>query len=228
MADVAIVNPATATAPKDYRLQLNQLLAIKAVKASFDGTGAAASYLPCLQLLAPDGTVMWDAVPALTTAAGASVDATWFPHIGLSSIVVGGATIQSYWGNATAADFTWTGPGGTNVSSGFPVNNTFTKLIDSSGLLIIFEGDFTAGAASDNLTLGLWLNGANRINVATGTVGNAFASVQGASLRGITGDPVSFPAGAYTLDMRVSSFLGQTTTFRCSTSATLTIQELTF
>ena len=81
MADVAIVNRATVTAPKDYTLASNEELVLKAVRALVDGTGAGGSFIPVLQLVAPDGTVMWQGFPGVTVAAGGSVDVSWFPAV---------------------------------------------------------------------------------------------------------------------------------------------------
>lgn len=81
MADVAIVNRATVTAPKDYTLASNEELVLKAVRALVDGTGAGGSFIPVLQLVAPDGTVMWQGFPGVTLAAGGSADVSWFPAV---------------------------------------------------------------------------------------------------------------------------------------------------
>ena len=79
MASDAIVNTATSSAPKDYELSGTQELMLKAVRASINGASSATSWYPCLQMLAPDGTVMWSAIPSTPVAAGASADVSWFP-----------------------------------------------------------------------------------------------------------------------------------------------------
>jgi len=227
VADVDIISPASSTAPKTYTLPGAQELLLKAVRATVDGTGAAASFVPALQMLDPNGNVMWTAVGGTAIAAGTAVNVTWFSGLGstTSTDIVGGQIIQTYWGGNPAADFNWN-VGGT-VTTTMPTNSTFTKLLDNTYLSILYEGDFTAGAAADNISLGVWLNGGNRINVAVGTVGaGSFSSVNGSIVRNIPGDPVSFPAGAYTVQMKVSSFVGQATTFRCAAAATLSIVEI--
>lgn len=99
MPDVAIVNTTVASAPKDYTLSGSQELLLKAVRAVVDGSGAGSAFLPCLELLAPDGTVMWQATPASSLAAGASADVSWFPRvtgsISAGNIAVKGARIQA-------------------------------------------------------------------------------------------------------------------------------------
>lgn len=81
MADAAIVNRAIESAPKDYTLGASEELFLKAVRAVMDGSGTGQAYLPALQLIAPDGTVMWTAVPVESVAAGGSVDVSWFPGV---------------------------------------------------------------------------------------------------------------------------------------------------
>src|SRR5215471_8994777 len=86
MPDDALVNLTTTTAPKDYTLSGTQELQLKAVRAAIDGSAAASSFMPCLQLLAPDGTVMFDCVSPTTIAAGGSADVSWFPRVGSGGV----------------------------------------------------------------------------------------------------------------------------------------------
>jgi hypothetical protein len=81
VADIAIINQTVTAEPKDYLVPGTQELLLKSVRASVDGSGTASAYLPALQMIAPDGTVMWQAVPTTTVAAGASADVTWFPGL---------------------------------------------------------------------------------------------------------------------------------------------------
>ena len=227
--DQQVLVAGTASTPASFTIPGNGQIQPKAIFAHYDGSGAATGFYPAIEIVSDAGKTVGIYPTTFTVAAAGSAEVSWFPGLAVPTLAVPGATVHAYWGNPTAADFTWTGPAGANVSTGYPTNNTFTKLLDSSGILIIFEGDFTPGAAEDLLTLGLWMNGANRINVASATLGGyGFSSVQAATLRGITGDQVAFPAGAYTLDAKVSSATGQTTTFRSHAAATLTIQELVF
>lgn len=79
MADRAIVDRAVAAAPKDYVVAANVSLRLKAVGATLNGVGAGGPFLPAVQLVAPDGTVMWTAVPAAPIAAGGTAVVSWFP-----------------------------------------------------------------------------------------------------------------------------------------------------
>src|SRR5690348_6482704 len=83
MADRAIVDRAIAAAPKDYLVATNVELALKAVAGNLDGTLAGGAYLPAVQLIAPDETVMWTAVPPTPIAAGGSAVVSWFPGGGV-------------------------------------------------------------------------------------------------------------------------------------------------
>jgi hypothetical protein len=80
--DGAIVVPDTHAAPKDYTLAGTQEIALKSVSAEIDGSGAASSYKPTLQLLDPNGHVCWEGEVSDAVAAGASVRASWFPGLG--------------------------------------------------------------------------------------------------------------------------------------------------
>lgn len=89
MPDLPIVLPDTAVAPKDYTLSGTQELALKTVRALIDGSGAASAFLPTLQLLDPNGHVMWEGATSDTVAAGASADVSWFPGLGGSGASTG-------------------------------------------------------------------------------------------------------------------------------------------
>lgn len=81
MADVAIVSRSTSAVPKDYTLASGEELLLKAVRATVDGSGATVAFLPALQILAPDGTVMWEGVPSTSIAVGGTADVSWFPDV---------------------------------------------------------------------------------------------------------------------------------------------------
>lgn len=88
---VPIVSSAVAAAPKDYTVPQAQEIIPLAVTAAMDGTGAASTFFPALQLLAPDGTVMWTAI-GQAVAAGASADVSWFPGLGGGNTVINNFT----------------------------------------------------------------------------------------------------------------------------------------
>lgn len=82
MADVAIRASATAAAPRDYTIPGAQEILPKAITATFDGTGAASQFFPCLQVLDPGGNVMFSAISSDALSPGGSADVSWFPGLG--------------------------------------------------------------------------------------------------------------------------------------------------
>ena len=216
-----VSTPANWVIPESLALNLELLF------AHYDGTGAATSYIPCLEIISDSGDTAALVPMPTAVAAASSVEATWGPFLAASQVLgTPGAVIQNYFAHNTAADFTWTAAG--NVSSGWPVNNTFTKLSSLSALQIVAEGDFTVGATvPDYIAMGLWIDGVNQINVAHhASIANAFFSVQIGRVLGVGDTDTPLAAGAHTLDVKVQSLLAQTTTFRCHAAANLTILEI--
>lgn len=84
MADIAIRASATANVPRDYTIPGAQEILPKSVSATMDGSAAATSWFPTLQVLDPGGHVMFSAECSSPVAAGASADVSWFR--GLSQI----------------------------------------------------------------------------------------------------------------------------------------------
>jgi hypothetical protein len=155
MPDGAIVIPDTAAAPKDYTLSGAQEIALKSVRALIDGTGAGSAFLPTLQLLDPNGHVMWEGAAQSTVAAGGSADVSWFPGLGAT----GGATpppvtTATSWGYAAVDPLhPFTVPAGAHTTyanmTSFATNDpaTFASGIDSFGagvhtVLINSEGTY--------------------------------------------------------------------------------------
>ena len=101
MPDVSLVARNIAAAPKDYLVPGAQEFILKAVTANVDGSGAAGTFLPALQMINPAGDVMWTAVArSLPVAAGASANVSWFPgggvdEAGTTEDVAGITRIQS-------------------------------------------------------------------------------------------------------------------------------------
>ena len=89
MADAAIIDTTVTAAPKDYLLPGTNELLLKAVRAAVDGSGTASAFVPALQLLAPDGTVMWTAITSASVAAAGSADVSWFPGLSGASSTSG-------------------------------------------------------------------------------------------------------------------------------------------
>jgi len=111
MADDAIVNSTVSSVPKDYTLSGTQQLLLKAVRASYDGSGAGSAWKPALQMVAPNGTVMWTATQTSTIAAGVSANVSWFPGLG----GIGGAGVQALIGARIQATSTQSVADSTNT-----------------------------------------------------------------------------------------------------------------
>jgi hypothetical protein len=75
----------TENAPADYVIPDSAELLLKSVHAHFDGTGAAGPFVPLVRIIS-DARSTTDEIPQdVTIAAGASADATWFPHVGAAA-----------------------------------------------------------------------------------------------------------------------------------------------
>lgn len=81
MADSQFNPLGSVTAPADWTLPASLNLLLKNVYASFDGTGAGGSFVPCLQIVSDSGHTVGTYPCATTVAAGASADVTWFPRV---------------------------------------------------------------------------------------------------------------------------------------------------
>lgn len=93
MADVTILAPGTSSAPLDYPVGNAQEIILRSLKASFDGTGAAAAFLPAVQIISPSGTVLGTYITDTSVAAGASADVSWFPGVSNATSISPGAGI---------------------------------------------------------------------------------------------------------------------------------------
>jgi hypothetical protein len=71
----------TVAAPGDYRIADAAELLLKGAFATFDGSGAAGPFQPLLRIISDAGSVALETAADTTVAAGASADASWFPHI---------------------------------------------------------------------------------------------------------------------------------------------------
>jgi hypothetical protein len=65
-------------APVSYKVAGDQIFTLVGVRATFDGTGAAGAFLPCVQILSPAGHVLSQTIGS-SVAAGASADVSFFP-----------------------------------------------------------------------------------------------------------------------------------------------------
>ena len=82
MASEPVRSTSIVTAPKDYSIPGAQQIRPLSIRASFDGSGSAAAWLPAVQILDNNGNVLsTHADPNVSVAAGGSADVTWFPGV---------------------------------------------------------------------------------------------------------------------------------------------------
>lgn len=134
MADVSIVSSAVANTPQDYTLPGAQEILLVAVGCTVNGTNAAGTFLPALQMLDPAGHVMWTAVNAsVPVAAGGTALVSWFPGGG-----VGRGTGTS--GAGTINEITSTG---STIAVGNPSGPTTNVDLPATGVTPATYGDST-------------------------------------------------------------------------------------
>lgn len=81
MADRQFDPLGTVPSPADWTLPPSLQVLLKNIYASFDGTGAAAAFLPCVEIISDSGHTVGTYPTSTQVAAGASADTTWFPHV---------------------------------------------------------------------------------------------------------------------------------------------------
>ena len=110
MADVQYHPLGTLSAPADWPVPKSVELAPKSVFAHFDGTNAAGSYLPTLQIISDAGTVAAEIPVSSEVAAGDSADVTFAPFLRASGVPLGtGAPVIAVAsGSASVAPNTFT------------------------------------------------------------------------------------------------------------------------
>lgn len=182
MPDISIVNPAVTAAPKDYKLRGGQELLLIAATANVDGSGAAAAFLPALQMIDPAGNVMWTSVArSIPVAAGGSANVSWFPGGGVDEAGAAGGgntgTISRITGNdGTITVVTPTGPSTdlalatTAVSAGSygDSGHVATFTVDADGRLTAASSVSISGGGSVVASDG-WVPDANTYTFATAT-----------------------------------------------------------
>jgi hypothetical protein len=82
-ADAIIARQGPVAAPLDYKVPAGAALIPPCITASFDGTAAAGSYVPVVQILTPDGLVLARAVLQQSIPAAEDADVSWFQGVGI-------------------------------------------------------------------------------------------------------------------------------------------------
>lgn len=102
MADVEILASQRVSAPLTYAVPGGQEILLKCLAASFDGSGAAVSWQPAIQIVGPSGQVLRTFPLVNPLAAGASADVSWFRGGGLVAAAPVPVAFASYSGSAAA------------------------------------------------------------------------------------------------------------------------------
>lgn len=89
--DKLVTVPGSGSAPQTYAIAAAQEVILKAAFAQFDGSGAAAAYLPCLRILAPSGQVVAECTTPTSVAAGGSAQVSFFPRAATAAGTSGAA-----------------------------------------------------------------------------------------------------------------------------------------
>lgn len=93
-ADALITRDGPVDAPLAYPVPAASAIVPVFATATFDGTGAAGSFVPALQVLSPAGAVILTCPLGESVAAGVSADVSWFPGVaGTTTIQRGGLAL---------------------------------------------------------------------------------------------------------------------------------------
>src|SRR4051812_581386 len=96
MPDAQIHPTGTVPVPADYVIPGQAEIRLKSVYAKYDGSAAAGSYKPLVRIISDAGSTVIEAVSDTTIAAGASADASWFPHLAASAVAATSAPINRF------------------------------------------------------------------------------------------------------------------------------------
>lgn len=185
MADIALLAPGVSDAPEGYQIPGAQEIIVKAVTANYDGTNAAGDFVPTLQVIAPNGSILASCPTSITVAAGGTADVSWFPRSGVASSSPGGGIteIESADGSVTISS-----PFGptTDLSVNFPPPPVFGATIE------VVSGGLTATAGS--VTFVSFTGGGSLLDLTTPT------------------NPLIIAAGVYLIGVVMSLQIGGTVT----------------
>ena len=113
----------TGSLPADHAIPGAQEMMLQVVTATFDGTSAASSFLPCLQVIGPSGLVVGTFVDQTNPiAAGGVVECTFGPFLrtpsAASSVVIGSVWGLSAWQSGTYYAPQWQPWNGSTFTAG--------------------------------------------------------------------------------------------------------------
>lgn len=178
--DAPLLVAGTSGTPVDYVVPGSQEIEPLSVHAVFDGSGAAGAFLPAVEIIGPGGVVASVSAMDDAVAAGASVDATWFPG------VKGGASVTPVSGLGVPWGYTHSNPGGQSIGSG--LGPVYFSVQDTGGSDRFETSDSTVFAnASTTLFTGAPVWGIQFNAAGTYMVqGSFFWIAQGTTGRGVS------------------------------------------
>ena len=112
VADVSILDQAVHAAPKQYKITGAQDIVLRSVTATFDGTSAASSWVPVVQIIDPSGFTAATYPLGSTLLVGATADVSWFPGLGGSGSTAALSTMLMARVNIVGAQSITTGGNG--------------------------------------------------------------------------------------------------------------------
>jgi hypothetical protein len=115
MPDTQIHPLGVEPAPADYPVPDTAELLLKSVRATFDGSGAAGPFVPLLRIISDAGSITDEIPQDVTVAAGASADATWFPHVAAAPQSAPAPGTGLTWAYLSSSSTTTIGTTGTTV-----------------------------------------------------------------------------------------------------------------
>ena len=151
MPEQQITGFGSSAAPLNRTTKDTEIFELLAVAATFDGTGAAGSFLPTLEIYSDSGVLVARAVADTAISAGSSAEVTFAPF--LSRGTAGGL----HWGtnvDALAQGLTLTSEGAvatTTDGRGYSVDTSLTSGGPGGGNFSVFTG---AGLVTLNADLG--------------------------------------------------------------------------
>jgi len=156
----------TVAAPASWTIPPSLEIALEAVFAHFDGSGAGGSFLPTLQIVSDSGHTVCEIPMDASVAAGSSVEATWAPFLRGAQAAAAGTTFygarvtqqtqQTFPAGGNTA-VTWdtlaydTSPGGTMWNAGTPTLLT----VPADGIYLVVASMSYTQSASGNVVLNI-------------------------------------------------------------------------
>jgi Concanavalin A-like lectin/glucanases superfamily len=109
VAQLQLSVPQVAAAPLDYVVPGAQLIELVALNAVFDGSGAAAAFLPAVEIISDSGHTVSRSIVDTQVAAGGSAEVTFAPFLRRSGGACCGSSASGYSATvlATGPDAAW-------------------------------------------------------------------------------------------------------------------------